>query len=78
MLWAATLLMGLLASIVLSKETSLFFITFGMFLFASFRIGIYTTTLGVSIKKAWAICFVQPLAMFLGFNSTRHVDSNAK
>ncbi len=65
MLWVVTLLMGLLASVVLSKEISLFFITFGMFLFASFRIGIYTTTLGVSIKKAWAICFVQPLAMFL-------------
>ncbi len=64
MLWVVTLLMGLLASFVLSKETSLFFITFGMFLFASFRIGIYTTTLGVSFKKAWAICFVQPLAMF--------------
>ena len=64
MLWVVTLLMGLLASFVLSKEASLFFITFGMFLFASFRIGIYTTTLGVSLKKAWAICFVQPLAMF--------------
>ena len=66
MLWVVTLLVGLLASFVLSKEASLFFITFGMFLFASFRIGIYTTTLGVSIKKAWAICFVQPLAMFFG------------
>ncbi|AFS80528.1 hypothetical protein NKOR_03170 [Candidatus Nitrosopumilus koreensis AR1] len=65
MLWAATVLLGLLASVVLSKEPSLFLVTFGMFLFASFRIGIYTTTLGVSIKKAWAICFVQPLAMFL-------------
>jgi putative membrane protein len=65
MLWIVTLLMGLLSSIVLSKETSLFFVTFGMFLFASFRIGIFTTTLGASIKKAWAICFVQPLAMFL-------------
>ncbi|WP_316505642.1 DUF2070 family protein [Nitrosopumilus sp.] len=65
MLWVVTLLMGLLASVILSKEPSLFFVTFGMFLFASFRIGIYTTTLGVSIKKAWAICFVQPLAMFL-------------
>ncbi len=65
MLWAVTLLMGVLASIVLSKETSLHFVTFGMILFASFRIGIYTTTLGVSIKRAWAICFVQPLAMFL-------------
>lgn len=65
MLWAATLLMGIAASIVLSKELTMFFMTFGLFLFASFRIGIYTTTLGLSIKKAWAICFVQPLAMFL-------------
>jgi len=40
-------------------------VTFGMFLFASLRIGLFTTTLGASIKKAWAICFVQPLAMFL-------------
>ncbi|QUC63879.1 DUF2070 family protein [Nitrosopumilus sp. K4] len=65
MLWVVTLFMGLLASVVLVKEASLFFVTFGMFLFASFRIGIFTTTLGASIKKAWAICFVQPLAMFL-------------
>lgn len=65
LLWVASLLSGLLASVVLVKEPSMFFVTFGMFLFASFRIGIYTTTLGVSIKKAWAICFVQPLAMFL-------------
>jgi len=65
LLWIATLLMGLLASVVLSKEVSLFFITFGMFLFASIRIGVFTTTLGVSIKKIWAICMIQPLAMFL-------------
>jgi len=65
LLWVATLLMGLLASFVLSKEVSLFFVTFGMFLFASLRIGIFTTTLGVNIKKIWAICMIQPLAMFL-------------
>ena len=65
LLWVAILLMGLLASVVLSKEISLFFITLGMFLFASIRIGVFTTTLGVSIKKIWAICLIQPLAMFL-------------
>ncbi|MCH7967582.1 MAG: DUF2070 family protein [Thaumarchaeota archaeon] len=65
LLWVAVLLMGLLASVVLSKETSLFFITLGMFLFASIRIGVFTTTLGVSIKKIWLICLIQPLAMFL-------------
>jgi putative membrane protein len=65
LVWLLTLVMGIAASIVLSKELSLFFITFGMFLFASFRIGIFTTTLGANIKKGWAICFVQPLSMFL-------------
>jgi putative membrane protein len=65
LLWLLTLVMGIAASIVLSKELSLFFITFGMLLFASFRIGIFTTTLGVSFKKAWAICLVQPLSMFV-------------
>jgi putative membrane protein len=64
MLWVVTILMGLLSSVVLSKEVSLFFITFGMILFASFRIGLYTTTLGASLKKAWAIAFIQPLVMF--------------
>ena len=64
MLWTVTLLMGILSSIVLSKDLEPFFITFGLLLFASFRIGIYTTTLGASLKKAWAICLIQPLAMF--------------
>jgi len=65
LIWLLTLVMGMAGSIILSKELTLFFITFGMFLFASFRIGIFTTTLGVNIKKGWAICLVQPLAMFL-------------
>ena len=65
MLWTVTLLMGILSSIVLSKDIEPFFIVFGLLLFASFRIGIYTTTLGASLKKAWAICFIQPVAMYL-------------
>ena len=52
MLWTVTLLMGILSSIVLAKELELFFIVFGLLLFASFRIGIYTTTLGVSLQKS--------------------------
>ena len=64
MLWVVTILMGILSSVVLGKNIELFFITFGMILFASFRIGIYTTTLGLSLKKAWAIAFIQPLVMF--------------
>ena len=65
MLWTVTLLMGILSSVVLSKDVEPFFIVFGLLLFASFRIGIYTTTLGASLKKAWMICLIQPLAMYL-------------
>ena len=65
LIWLLTLVMGIAASIVLTKDLSLFFITFGMLIFASFRIGIFTTTLGADIKKGLAICLVQPLSMFL-------------
>ena len=36
-----------------------------MFVFASFRIGIFTTILGASLKKAWGVAFIQPVAMYL-------------
>ena len=56
---------GITCKFCIIKRNIIILCDFWMLLFASFRIGIYTTTLGVSIKKAWAICFVQPLAMFL-------------
>ena len=43
----------------------LFYVTMGMVVFASFRIGIFTTILGASLKKAWAVAFLQPMAMYL-------------
>ena len=65
-LWLLTAVSGLLASLLISREEVPFlFITVGMFLFASFRIGIFTTVLGANIRKAWLVCFLQPMAMFL-------------
>ena len=65
-MWLLIAVAGLLSVTIFSKpEISLFYITEGMFLFASFRIGLLTTTLGTSLTKAWLICFIQPLAMFL-------------
>lgn len=65
-LWLGIILSGIAASAVLSKETlSLFYVVQGMFIFASFRIGLLTTTLGLSLKQAWMLCFVQPVSMFL-------------
>jgi len=65
-LWLGIILCGIAASLILAKETlSLFFVVEGMMIFASFRIGLLTTTLGLSLRKAWMLCLLQPLAMFL-------------
>jgi putative membrane protein len=70
-LWLLTVFAGILSVFVLSKpELSFFYVVEGMFLFASFRIGIYTTTLGASLRKAWLLCFIQPMAMFLAMTPT--------
>ena len=64
-LWLITIVGGIIGSTILSKELSVFYVAVGMYIFASFRIGIMTTTLGISLKKSCALCFVQPLAIFL-------------
>jgi len=70
-LWLLTAASGLLVSFLISREQIPFlFITLGMFLFASFRIGIFTTVLGANIGKAWLLCFIQPMAMFLALVPT--------
>ncbi|MFM8659627.1 MAG: DUF2070 family protein [Candidatus Nitrosotenuis sp.] len=66
MSWLAIALMGMAAFSVLGKpELSLLYVTEGMIIFTSFRLGLLTTTLGLSMRKAWAICFIQPMAMYL-------------
>tara|TARA_Y100000590_G_scaffold147802_1_gene169831 strand:+ start:2466 stop:4208 length:1743 start_codon:yes stop_codon:yes gene_type:complete len=63
-LWLITIVAGIIGSSLLSIEPALFYVALGMFIFSSFRIGIMTTTLGINMKKACALCFVQPLVMF--------------
>ena len=64
-LWLITVVAGILGALILSKELSLYYVAIGMLIFCSFRIGIMTTTLGISLKKSCVLCFVQPLAIFL-------------
>ena len=65
-LWLLTIVVGIVSLIVLNRpDFPLLFVTEGMFLFVSFRIGIFTTVLGASLKKAWLVCFIQPMAMYL-------------
>ena len=67
-IWLLTAFIGFASYIVFGKEAlDPFYITLGMCIFACFRIGILTTTLGIHIGKAWAMCFLQPLAMFFVF-----------
>jgi len=66
LIWLITTSLGLASVSLFSKtEPSIFVITVGMFLFASFRIGLLTTVLGLKIRKAWLLCLLQPLAIFL-------------
>ena len=65
-LFFVSTLIGFGAMMLFGKENlDLFYVTIGMFVFASFRIGIFTTILGASLKKAWAVAFIQPVAMYL-------------
>ena len=50
-LWLITIVGGIIGSTILSKELSVFYVAVGMYIFASFRIGIMTTTLGISLKS---------------------------
>lgn len=56
LMWIGIILSGIAASVILSRqELSLFYVAEGMMIFASFRIGIFTTTLGTSMRRAWAL-----------------------
>ena len=65
-LFFVSTLIGFGAMMLFAKDDlDLFYVTIGMFVFASFRIGIFTTILGASLKKAWGVAFIQPVAMYL-------------
>ena len=65
-LFFVSTLIGFGAMMLFAKDNlDLFYVTIGMFVFASFRIGIFTTILGAILKKAWGVAFIQPVAMYL-------------
>ncbi|MDE2026499.1 MAG: DUF2070 family protein, partial [Patescibacteria group bacterium] len=68
LLWLVTIIGGLLSVPIFGKpHLSDVYIAEGMLLFASFRVGIYTSVIGTKVKTALATCLLQPLAMFLTF-----------
>jgi len=64
-LWLITTFSILGSFAILSREASAMYLGVGIFIVASFRLGLLTTVLGSSIKRAWAICLIQPMAIFL-------------
>ena len=65
-LFFVSTLVGFGAMMLFAKDNlDLFYVAIGMFVFVSFRIGIFTTILGASLKKAWGVAFIQPVAIYL-------------
>lgn len=67
LLWAITVIVGILASAVFAKPATTAYIVAGMFLAAGLRIGIFVSVFGAGMGRAVAICLVQPLIFFLAF-----------
>ncbi|AIC14338.1 DUF2070 family protein [Nitrososphaera viennensis] len=67
LLWAITVIVGILASTVFAKPGTTDYIVAGMLLAAGLRISIFVSVFGAGMGRAIAICLVQPLIFFLAF-----------
>lgn len=65
-LWSVVSLAALAAAAILPEPGEYATrVGVGLFITASFRIGLLTTVLGASVKRAWAVCLIQPASIFL-------------
>lgn len=64
LLWALTVLVGILADALFGKAGGPAYVVAGMLLAAGLRVGIFTSVFGAGMARAVAICLVQPLAFF--------------
>jgi putative membrane protein len=67
LLWALTVLVGILADALFGKAGGPAYVVAGMLLAAGLRVGIFTSVFGASMARAVAICLVQPLIFFFAF-----------
>jgi putative membrane protein len=67
LLWAITVIVGILASAIFAKPGTTDYIVAGMLLAAGLRIGIFVSVFGASMSRALLICMVQPLLFFFAF-----------
>jgi putative membrane protein len=67
LLWAITVIVGILASALFAKPGTTDYIVAGMLLAAGLRISIFVSVFGAGMGRAIAICLVQPLIFFFAF-----------
>jgi len=67
LLWAITVIVGILASALFVKPGTTDYIVAGMLLAAGLRISIFVSVFGAGMGRAIAICLVQPLIFFFAF-----------
>jgi putative membrane protein len=67
LLWALTVIVGMLADVLFAKPGATSYIVAGMLLAAGMRVSIFTSVFGASIGRALAVCLVQPLLFFFAF-----------
>jgi putative membrane protein len=67
LLWALTVIVGMLADVLFAKQGATSYIVAGMLLAAGMRVSIFTSVFGASIGRALAVCLVQPLLLFFAF-----------
>ncbi|HVX03325.1 MAG TPA: DUF2070 family protein [Nitrososphaera sp.] len=67
LLWAITVIVGILASALFAKPGTTDYIVAGMLLASGLRIGIFVSVFGAGMSRAVAICLVQPIIFFLAF-----------
>lgn len=67
LLWAITVVVGILASSIFSKPATADYVVAGMLLAAGLRVGIFVSVFGAGLGRAIAICMIQPLIFFFAF-----------
>lgn len=67
LLWALTVIVGMLADVLFAKPGATSYIVAGMLLAAGMRVSIFTSVFGAGIGRALAVCLVQPLLFFFAF-----------
>lgn len=77
LLWALTVIVGILADTLFAKPGATSYIVGGMLLAAGMRVSIFTSVFGAGVGRALAVCLVQPLLFFFAFVPSQYFGTLA-